>query len=218
MKIHIFAKASAKIKSTMSYLVGIAGGSASGKTSFLKALSKRFSTDELAIISQDNYYLEKQLQSKDSRGTINFDLPGAIDRQALYADINQLVNGKSVARPEYTFNNAAAHAAIVEVAPAAIIVIEGLFVYHFSELASMLDLKVYIDARDEVKLQRRLKRDATERGYPESDVLYRWEHHVMPCYRSYLMPYRDHCDLIVTNNESFDKGLEVLVNHLSTKL
>lgn len=202
----------------MSYLVGIAGGSASGKTSFLKALKARFAREDLAVINQDNYYFEKQLQKKDAQGTINFDLPDAIDRDGLYTDLKQVVGGGRIARKEYTFNNAGAVAAMVEVEPAPIIIVEGLFVFHFTELAQMLDLKVYIDARDEIKLQRRLKRDAIERGYPESDVIYRWQHHVKPCYENYLRPYRDHCDIIVTNNVSFDKGLEVLVNHLRAQL
>lgn len=202
----------------MSYLVGIAGGSASGKTSFLKALKARFAREDLAVINQDNYYFEKQLQKKDARGTINFDLPDAIDRDGLYTDLKQVVGGGRIARKEYTFNNADTVAAMVEVEPAPIIIVEGLFVFHFTELAKMLDLKVYIDARDEIKLQRRLKRDAVERGYPESDVLYRWQHHVKPCYENYLRPYRDHCDIIVTNNVSFDMGLEVLVNHLEAQL
>jgi len=202
----------------MSYLVGIAGGSASGKTSFLKALKARFAREDLAVINQDNYYLEKQMQKIDAQGAINFDLPEAIDRAGLYADLKQVAAGSRIARREYTYNNAAAVAEMVEVDPAPIVVVEGLFVFHFTELAQMLDLKVYIDARDEVKLQRRLKRDALERGYPESDVLYRWQHHVQPCYENYLRPYRDHCDVIVTNNVSFDKGLEVLVNHLRAQL
>lgn len=202
----------------MSYLVGIAGGSASGKTSFLKALKTNFHKDEVSVITQDNYYFEKQFQQIDAQGSINFDLPDAIDRGALYEDFKQVVAGTKVSRQEYTFNNASALSAQIEVLPAPIVIVEGLFVFHFSELSQMLDLKVYIDARDEIKLQRRLKRDAIERGYPESDVLYRWEHHVKPCYLNYLKPYRDHCDLIITNNESFDKGLEVLVNHLRAKL
>lgn len=202
----------------MPYFVGIAGGSASGKTSFLRALTSNFAPEEIAVISQDNYYIDKEFQTRDALGNINFDLPEAIDRPGLYRDLQVLASGKKVVRPEYTFNNAAAVASVVEVAPAPVTVIEGLFVFHFTELAKMLDLKVYIDARDDIKLERRLKRDAEERGYPADDVLYRWEHHVMPCYRSYLRPYRDRSDLIVTNNESFDKGLEVLVSHLKTKV
>ncbi len=198
----------------MPYLVGIAGGSASGKSSFLKTLRSKFAPEEVSIITQDNYYLEKERQKRDEQGAINFDLPDAIDRDALYHDLCHVASGVSIARPEYTFNNAHASSSIIEVRPAPILIIEGLFIFHFQELAKMLDLKVFIDAREEIKLQRRIRRDAEERGYPESDVRYRWEHHVMPCYHSYLRPYRDQCDVIVTNNHNYDKGLNVIENHL----
>lgn len=170
------------------------------------------------MITQDNYYFEKQRQQLDDNGAINFDLPDAIDRGALHIDLQRVLGGERVTRQEYTFNNARATPAVVEISPAPILIVEGLFVFHFEELSRMLDLKLYIDANEDIKLQRRIRRDAQERGYPESDVLYRWEHHVMPCYQSYLRPYRDECDIIVTNNKSFDKGLNVVVNHLKKVL
>jgi uridine kinase len=198
----------------MTYLVGIAGGSASGKTSILNDLKKRFGPGEISIVSQDNYYHERSLQALDYRGEINFDLPTAIDREAFVQDVKSLISGKSVFRKEYTFNNPQAQAGVIEVHPASILVIEGLFVFYYTELSEMLDLQVYIDARDDIKLERRLQRDARERGYPESDVRYRWENHVVPCYKNYLRPYRDHCDIIIANNGSYKKGLGVLEHHL----
>jgi uridine kinase len=91
---------------------------------------------------------------------------------------------------------------------------EGLFIFHYTEISNALDLKVYIDARDELKLERRLRRDRDERGYEHDVVLYQWNNHVMPSYRQYLRPYRDEADVIVTNNTSYDGGLAVLKNHL----
>jgi uridine kinase len=202
----------------MTYLVGIAGGSASGKTSILNDLKACFAPGQISVVSQDNYYLDRQLQALDYRGEINFDLPTAIDREALSRDVKTLMSGRSVLRQEYTFNNANARPGIVEVHPAPIVVIEGLFVFYYTELREMLDLQVYIDARDDIKLERRLQRDARERGYPETDVRYRWENHVVPCYKNYLRPYRDHCDIIIANNGSYKKGLGVLGNHLQAVL
>ncbi len=201
----------------MSYLVGIAGGSASGKTSILNDLRKCFEPGMVAVVSQDNYYLDRELQALDYRGEINFDLPSAIDREAFAADVETLLSGKPIYRKEYTFNNPDATPGLIEILPAPILIIEGLFVFYYSELQTKLDLQVYIDARDDVKLERRLRRDALERGYPETDVRYRWENHVVPCYRNYLRPYRDHCDVIIANNGSYKKGLEVLVSHLRGK-
>lgn len=198
------------------YLVGIAGGSASGKSSILKELLNHFDPDDISFVTQDNYYLDRLKQAVDENGEVNFDLPTAIDREALVSDVEALLNGDTVIRKEYTFNNPKVIPEYVTVKPAKIIIVEGLFVFHFSELAQRLDLRVYIDARDDVKLMRRLKRDAHERGYSESDVRYRWEKHVKPCYKSYLRPYRDHCDVVLTNNVHYNKGLKVLVNHLKT--
>lgn len=202
----------------MGYLVGIAGGSASGKTSILNALKRDFEPGQISVISQDNYYLDRSLQAKDYRGEVNFDLPSAIDRDAFAQDVIKLLGGIGISRKEYTFNNPGVKPRIITIDPAPVIIIEGLFVFHFHELADKLDLKVYIDARDDIKLERRLKRDAEERGYPETDVRYRWENHVVPCYRNYLRPYRDHCDIIIANNGSYLKGLEVLVSHLKSKV
>jgi len=203
-------------KSNSTYLVGIAGGSASGKSRILRELLSHFNTEDVSFVTQDNYYLDRLKQAVDENGEVNFDLPTAIDREALVKDIDSLLAGETITRKEYTFNNPKVIPDYITVKPARILIVEGLFVFHFSELAQSLDLRVYIDARDDVKLLRRLKRDAEERGYSESDVRYRWEKHVKPCYNNYLLPYRDHCDIILANNVNYVKGLAVLVNHLKT--
>jgi uridine kinase len=200
------------------YIVGISGGSASGKTSFLKHLSEAMPTNNLCIVSQDNYYRPKDQQLRDENGQINFDLPTSIDRAAFHADMQRLMRGESIRIKEYTFNNAAREVQEIEMHPAPILIMEGLFIFHYAEIRDALDLKVYIDARDEIKLERRLKRDRDERGYEHDVVLYQWNNHVMPSYMQFLRPYRDEADIIVTNNISYDRGLDVLKNHLAMVL
>ena len=95
---------------------------------------------------------------------------------------------------------------------------EGLFIFHFEEIRELLDLRVFLDVREDIKLQRRIKRDAVERGYEEKTVRYQWDNHVMPSYKAYLRPYRDDANVIITNNFTYDKGLMVLVDHLKIKL
>ena len=196
------------------YIVGISGGSASGKTSFLRNLVEHLPFGQVCIVSQDNYYRPRELQLKDENGQINFDLPTSIDRIAFFNDMQRLAQGETITLMEYTFNNAGRAAHEIVVKPAPVIVMEGLFVFHYEEIREALDLKVYIDAREEVKLERRLKRDRDERGYDHETVIYQWNNHVMPSYQKYLRPYRDEADIIVTNNLNYDKGLQVLVNHL----
>ena len=200
------------------YVIGIAGGSASGKTSLIKDLKNEFEIGQVAIVSQDNYYFSREYQVKDDKGEINFDLPTSIDRENFSSDVNRLLRGETVIKREYTYNNPKAKPKMVSIKPSKILVIEGLFVFHFREISELMDLKIYIDAREEVKLKRRIMRDALERGYPESDVRYRWLNHVMPSYHRYLRPHRDHCDIIITNNNSYQKGLDVLTHHLKAML
>lgn len=196
-----------------SYVAGICGGSATGKSSFMRDLYLKMPRNSVCIISQDNYYLPVEEQQLDENKKINFDLPTSINREAFHHDLHRLLSGETVQISEYTFNNPNRQPALISLEPAPIIVIEGLYIFYFEEIRKMLDLKIYLDARDEVKLQRRLKRDMEERGYMEESVLYQWHHHVMPSYLRYLKPHRDNSDLIIPTNVSYEKGLDVLVNH-----
>ena len=96
--------------------------------------------------------------------------------------------------------------------------VEGLFILHFKEIADILDLKIFIDTDEEVALKRRLKRDLIERGYPESDVLYKWENHVVPAYKDYLLPHRELCDLIIKNNTHVADDINKITSEISEKL
>ena len=196
------------------YIIGIAGGSASGKTSFLRDLKGLIAKEHLAIISQDNYYHPKEKQFIDENGEINFDLPTSIDRELFHQDLVSLMANKTVQKKEYTFNNQEAEPKLIQLNPAPIIVMEGLFIFHYEEIRNLLDLRVFLDVREDIKLQRRIKRDAIERGYPEETVRYQWDNHVMPSFKAYLRPYRDDANIIITNNYTYDKGLLVLSNHL----
>jgi uridine kinase len=200
------------------YVVGIAGGSASGKTSFLTDLRAAMSQGSMCVVSQDNYYKPQNEQQIDSNGEINFDLPESINRELFHEHMMKINRGESITINEYTFNNDKKDPGRIVVNPAPIIVIEGLFVFFYEEIRKSLDLRVFIDARESVKLERRLKRDAIERGYDANDVLYRWNHHVMPSFRKYLEPFRDDCHVILTNNSHYSKGLDVLKSHLISKL
>lgn len=200
------------------FIIGITGGSASGKTLFLQSLMAQFEEDDICLLSQDNYYRPKHEQIKDINGIENFDLPGAIDDVAFAQDIEKLRNGEEVTRLEYTFNNSEKIPATLTFKPRKILVVEGIFVFHFADVASLLDLKVFIDARDKIKLKRRIKRDNEERGYDLQDVMYRWKYHVKPTFEEYIRPHKRSSDIVIPNNNHFEKGLEVIVSYLKTKV
>jgi len=100
---------------------------------------------------------------------------------------------------------------------APIIIVEGLFVLHFEQIRSELDYSIFIEARENLKVIRRIKRDQLERNYPLEDVLYRYENHVMIAFDKYIAPYKELTDIVINNNSSFDKGFEILVGFIRTK-
>ena len=200
------------------FIIGITGGSASGKTYFMKNLLDSFSDEEICRISQDNYYRPIHEIPQDENGVHNFDLPETIDHQQFARHIAELRAGRVVQQKEYTFNNPLLEPKVLTFVPTPIVVVEGIFVYYFPEVAKLIDLKIFVDAKGHVKIKRRIIRDNTERGYDLDDVLYRWEHHVAPTYEKYIKPLRADADIIINNHHRFDRGLEVLVAYLKTKV
>mgnify|MGYP000527349201 CR=1 FL=1 len=200
------------------YVIGISGGSGSGKTCFLNELANHFSREEVCILSQDNYYVPKEQQLIDENGIKNFDLPGSIDDDLMIADVRSLKNGQVVEKMEYVFNNDQKKAGKVTVNPAPILLIEGLFIYHYKALQEHFDFKLFVEAPGNTKLIRRIKRDQKERNYPVDDVLYRYENHVNPSFEKYILPYRDDCDVIINNRYSYVNGVDMVKCFIRSKL
>lgn len=200
------------------FTIGITGGSGSGKTFFIKNLADRFAADELCLISQDHYYHTPEFQKEDERGVINFDLPESIDNDKFLQDIQALKRGETLFKKEYTFNNPKATAKLLEFKPAPIIIVEGLFVQYYPEIEKELDFKIFIEAKDYLKLSRRIRRDNEERGYDLDDVLYRYQYHVMPVYESLIEPLKHRADIVIPNNSHFGRALDILAIALKAKL
>lgn len=201
-----------------SYIIGITGGSGSGKTLFINKIIENFRSNEVCFISQDNYYRPREDQPIDDKGVKNFDKPESIDVHKFISDIKKLVRGEKFSIKEYTFNNPDMESAIIEFNPAPVIILEGIFIFHIKEISNLIDLKIFIDAREHIMLKRRIIRDNEERGYDLADVLYRYENHVMPAFNTYIMPYKDDCDIIVNNHSNFSKGIEVIRSHIAAIL
>ncbi len=161
---------------------------------------------------------DRSEQEIDDKGYHNFDLPTSIDKKAFHRDVERLLNGESVDIVEYVFNNKDATPTTKTFHPAPIIIVEGLFVFHYKKIKRLLDLKVFFYAADHLKVIRRILRDQVERNYPIDDVLYRYEHHVMPSDIKYIQPYMQEADIVINNNTDFDMGLEVLNGFLKNKL
>ena len=200
------------------FIIGIAGGSGSGKTFFLNCFLHHFKQDEVTLVSQDDYYIPAGEMTQEENKLYNFDLPSTIDSDQFLRDIKQLINGEVVYKKEYNFNNPLAVVKILEIKSAPIIIVEGLFILHFKEIAALLDHQIFVDADELVALDRRIKRDGLERGYPEEDVLYKWNNHVLPAYKEYLLPYKDSCNRVIMNNTNEPDEIISVTEDISVEL
>lgn len=200
------------------YVIGIAGSSGSGKTFFLNSFLNHFDPSQVTLISQDDYYIPSNTKTQEENKLYNFDVPTAIDRTAFFKDISDLFEGKTVYKEEYTFNNPDIKPKLLEIKPAPILIIEGLFIFHYTEVNDLLNHKIFLDANEDVALERRLRRDLIERGYFEEDVRYKWVNHVVPSYNTYLLPFKDSCDRVIINNTDDPAPINQITDEICKKL
>ncbi|TDS17257.1 uridine kinase family protein [Sphingobacterium paludis] len=200
------------------YVIGIAGSSGSGKTFFLRSFLNHFLPEDVTLISQDDYYIPANTKTREENRLYNFDVPTSINREAFYHDIKQLFNGQTVYREEYTFNNPDIKPKMLAIKPAPILIVEGLFIFHYEEVNELLDFRIFLDAEESVALERRLRRDLIERGYDHDDVMYKWVNHVVPSYKEFLAPYKPICDLVIINNTDDPKIIDDAANKISMDL
>ena len=199
------------------FVIGICGGSGSGKTTLLKKISSHFGSDNVSVFTMDNYYHPIEQQQKDKNGIVNFDLPTALDEEKLSNDLSNLVSGKTVQVKEYFFNSPPDKNVLLTIAPKKIIIVEGLFLFHYVQVNQMLDFSIFVDVDLETQLDRRICRDQESRGYDESDIIYQWNNHVTPCFKNYIEPFKEQSSFIYRNDKNSEKDFNSLLEALSEK-
>jgi uridine kinase len=199
-------------------IIGICGGSGSGKTTLLKRLSQHFQELNPSVFSMDNYYKPIHFQHIDENGEVNFDLPTALNEDHLVGDLQQLSIGEPIEVIEYHFNAPPDKNVLITIHPSDLVIVEGLFLFHYPGVRNSLDFSVFIDVDLDVQLDRRLYRDQETRGYTRESILYQWKNHVTPCYNNYLLPYKGDANFIFRNDAHADEDFATLVEILESKL
>ena len=177
-------------------IVGIAGGTASGKTTTSEALVEQLG-DRCVLIHHDRYYHSMPSEYFDDPTRYNFDHPEALDTTRLIADLELLRQGRSVELPTYDFENHRRSDCSDRVAPHPLIIVEGILTLADAGLRAQLDKRVYVHAPDDVRLIRRIRRDMVSRGRSIADILDQWERTVSPMHQEFVEPSRRHADLVV---------------------
>ena len=169
----------------------------------------------------DNYYKPIHFQHVDENGEINFDLPSALNEDHLVGDLQQLLSGSPIEVVEYHFNAPPDKNVLITIQPSDMVIVEGLFLFHYPGVRNALDFSIFIDVDLEVQLDRRLYRDQETRGYSRESILYQWKNHVTPCYENYLLPYRKEAHFNFRNDvhadEDFDKLVKIIEHQLKTQ-
>jgi uridine kinase len=141
-----------------------------------------------------------------------------LDKEALVRDLQNLTSGSSIVVKEYHFNAPPDKNVLVTVDPSRLIIVEGLFLFHFEEVRELIDFSIFIKVDPEIQLDRRLYRDQETRGYSREAILYQWENHVKPCYENYLLPFEEQADFCFRNDAHADEDFQELSQQIGTKM
>ena len=192
-------------------IIGIAGGTGSGKSTVVRKISENFKGSEIVVIPQDSYYKDNSHLPLEERLKLNFDHPESIDFELLIEHLQQLREGKSVEQPTYSYITCTRGEEIVKVEPAQIIIIEGILIFTNSELRKLLDILVYVDADPDDRLVRVISRDIIERGKSVENVLERYEKTVKPMHLQFIEPTKRYADLILPQGGHNKVGIDILI-------
>lgn len=178
-------------------IIGVAGGSGSGKTTIARKLLETFEAEDAALVEQDAYYKELHIESIDERAKMNFDHPNAIEFELLRENLLDLVHGKTVERPIYDFSTHMRKSEKVIINPSRIIIVEGILIFAVPEIRELFDIKIFVDTDADEMLLRRMERDIKERGRTFESVRDQYLSTVKPMYLEFAEPSKRYADVII---------------------
>lgn len=193
-------------------IVGIAGGTGSGKSTVVRKIIERLPEGEVVVIPQDAYYTDNSALALEERQEINFDHPRSIEFELLVDHLIKLKNGQSVEQPIYSYLTCTRADETIEVFPRHVIIVEGILILTSKLLRDLLDIKVYVDADADDRLARVINRDIIERGRSVSKVLERYEKTVKPMHLQFVEPSKKYADLIIPQGGNNEVGINILVD------
>ncbi len=198
-------------------VLGIAGGTASGKTTVARKIHEAFAS-RVAFIDQDSYYRPLDHLSLEERREVNFDHPDAFDSDLLVAHVKALKAGTSVEKPVYDFVSSTRQASTLSVNSADLILIEGILVLHMDALRTEMDVRIFVETEDDVRIIRRLTRDIKERGRDFDHVIHQYFRHVRPMHMAFVEPSKRWADIVVPHGGNNEIAIDMLVGAIKARL
>ena len=195
-------------------IIGIAGGTGSGKTTLARKLIEAVPAGRAVVIEHDWYYRDRSHLTPAERATVNFDEPDALDNELLVAHLSTLKQGGAVSCPQYDFASHTRGATHRQIQPSSIVVVEGILLFAVPRLREIFDLRIFVDTDDDIRILRRLRRDMNERGRDLASVEAQYYGSVRPMHDLHVMPSRRHAHLIVPEGGENTPALEAIAGRL----
>ncbi|MXN89828.1 uridine kinase [Flavobacterium sp. Sd200] len=199
-------------------IIGIAGGTGSGKTTVVHQIMNQLPLTEVGIISQDHYYRETTHLSYDERAKINFDHPRAIDFDLLTEHLKELKAGNTIPQPVYSFVTHNRTDDTILTHPRKVMIVEGILILADPKLREMFDIKIFVHADSDERLIRRLKRDIAERGRDMEEVLNRYQNTLKPMHEQFIEPTKAFADIIIPNDKYNTVAIDVVRAVINQKI
>ena len=198
-------------------VIGIAGGTGSGKTTLMKNIMERFK-DRVAVISHDSYYKRHDELSYEERTKLNYDEPNALDTSLLAYHLDQLRHGKAVECPVYDFTQHNRSNETVCIEPKPVIIVEGILIFENEPLRELMDIRIFVDTDADIRLCRRVKRDVNKRGRSLESVLTQYQETVKPMHEKYVEPSKKYANLVVPEGGKNLVALDMIIGRIQRHL
>ena len=199
-------------------VIGIAGGTGSGKTTVVNQIINELPEDEVCVISQDSYYKATDNISYEERIKINFDHPRAIDFDLLETHISDLKSGKIIQQPIYSFKTHNRTKDTIKTHPRKVVIIEGILIFNSKKLLDLFDIKIFVHADADERLIRRVRRDIKERGRDIDEVLDRYKDTLKPMHQQFIEPTKNFADIIIPNDRYNTVAIDIVRTVISERL
>ena len=198
-------------------VIGIAGGTGSGKTTLMNNLIQRFA-GSVTVLSHDNYYRRNDHLSYEQRCLINYDEPAALETDLMARHLDALRHGETIQCPVYDFSQHNRSDATIEIVPKSVIIVEGILIFENKELRDLMDIKIFVDTDADVRLCRRIKRDVNKRGRSLESVLEQYQNTVKPMHEKYVEPSKKFANLVVLEGGKNWVALDMIVGRIQRHL
>ena len=199
-------------------VVGIAGGTGSGKTTVVKKIEEKFPKNIITIIPQDSYYKDSSNIPFEDRKKINFDHPDSIEWSLLVQHIKDLKQNKTIEQPIYSYLTCTRSKETIPIAPTSVIIVEGILIFCIEELLELMDIKVFVDADPDDRLSRVIQRDIVERGRGVIDVLDRYEKVLKPMHQQFIEPTKRNADIIVPQGGNNKVAIDLITKFIKQNI